>query len=107
MKKFALTALFVLLASSCSTSLYHDRYGTEVAVSPEFWGTVTYVDPGSRYINLDYYDNGVRSPRVVYYGRGTRWDGLTYSNLRAGDKVWVRGRQNRGRWNAQNVRRYQ
>jgi hypothetical protein len=107
MKKLALTALFVLLAGACSTSVYHDRYGTEVAVAPEFWGTVTYVDPGSHYINLDYYDNGVRVPRVIYYGRGTRWDGLTYSNLRAGDRVWVSGRQHRGRWNAEHLRRYQ
>lgn len=107
MKKLALTTLFLLLASSCATSVYHDRYGTEVAVSPEFWGTVTYVDPGAHYINLDYYDGTVRQSRVVYYSRGTRWDGIRDSELRTGDKVWVRGRENRGRWNAENMRRHE
>ena len=107
MKKLALTALFVLLASACATGVYHDRYGTRVAVSPEFWGTVTYVDPAAGYVNLDYYDGGVRYPRVIYYGRGTHWDGLTYSDLHVGDRVWVRGRQHRGRWDAENFRRYQ
>ena len=107
MKKLALTAFFVLLASACSTSLYHDRYGTEVAVAPEFYGTVTYVDPGSGYINLDYYNADVREPRVIYYGRSTRWDGVRDSELRVGDKVWVRGRQRSGRWEAENMRRYQ
>ncbi|HXA19284.1 MAG TPA: hypothetical protein VN380_20000 [Thermoanaerobaculia bacterium] len=105
MKKLALTALFLLLASSCA--VYHDRYGTQVAVAPEFWGTVTYVDPGARYINLDYYDGGVRESRVIYYGRGTRWDGIRDSDLRAGDKVWVRGRQHSGRWDAEHLRRHE
>ena len=106
MKKLALTALFLLLASSCSTSLYHDRYGTEVAVAPEFWGTVTYVDPGAHYINLDYYNGSVREPRVIYYGRGTRWDGIHDSDLRVGSQVWVRGHQHRGRWEAENLRNH-
>ena len=107
MRKLVLSALFLLLASSCSTSLYHDRYGTEVAVAPEFWGTVTYVDPGSGYVNLDYDNGGVRESRVVYYSRGTRWDGIRDSELRAGDKVWVRGRQHSGRWDAENMRRHE
>lgn len=107
MKKVALTALFLLLSSSCATSVYHDRYGTEVAVAPDFYGTVTYVDTGAGYINLDYYDNGVRVPRVVYYGNGTTWDGLRYSDLHTGDRIWVSGNQRRGRWEARRLRRYQ
>jgi capsid portal protein len=105
MKKLALVALFLMLASSCA--VYHDRYGTRVVAAPEFYGTVTYVDTGAGYINLDYYDNGVRVPRVVYYGNGTTWDGLRYSDLRVGDKVWVNGHQRRGRWEAEHLRRYQ
>ena len=67
---------------------------------------MTYIDPGAGYINLDYYDNGIRVPRVVYYGRGTTWDGFRYTDLRAGDRIWVNGRQHRGRWEAQRLRRY-
>ncbi|MGH9423767.1 MAG: hypothetical protein ACRD3J_27580 [Thermoanaerobaculia bacterium] len=107
MKKLALVGLFLMLASSCATGVYHDRYGTRVVTYPDFYGTVTYLDPGAGYINLDYYDNGVRTPRVIYYGRGTTWDGgLRFSDLHAGDKIWVSGRQHRGRWEAQRLRRY-
>jgi hypothetical protein len=105
MKKLALIALFLMLASSCS--VYHDRYGTRVTAYPDFYGTVTYIDPSASYINLDYYDNGVRVPRVVYYGNSTTWDGLRYSDLHTGDRIWVSGNQRRGRWEAQRLRRYQ
>src|SRR4051795_10598798 len=99
MNRLASVALLLVLASSCATGVYHDRYGTEVAVAPEFWGTVTYVDPYYNRIGINYWDGAYYQPREVYFARGTRWNGLSYSQLRTGDRIWVNGRQHRGRWN--------
>jgi hypothetical protein len=106
-QRFSLIALAVLLASSCAVGAYHDRYGTQVSVSPEFWGTVTYIDPAYNRIDLDYYDGGRHYTRAVYYDpRRTSWDGVRYNELHAGDQVWVSGREHRGRWDADRVRRH-
>ena len=77
-------------------------------MEPEFWGTVTYVDPGARRIDLDYVGEGGRhSTRQVFYDeRGTRWDGVRYSELHSGDQVVVRGRDNHGRYEVESVRRH-
>jgi hypothetical protein len=104
----SLSALFVLaLASSCAVGAYHDRYGTQVAVGPDWWGTVTYVDPNYGWYDLDYVDSGRHYSRRVYYDqRNTNWDGVRYNEIRPGDQVWVSGRQNHGRWNAEHIRRH-
>jgi len=100
---FALMGLFI--TSGCA--VYHDRYGTTVAVEPEFWGTVTYVDPYSHRIDLDYVGDGGRHfTRAVYYDSGARWDGVRDSELHSGDRIWVRGRNERGRYHAEAVRRH-
>jgi hypothetical protein len=97
-----------LVLSSCASGVYSDRYGASVMVSPEWWGTVTYVDPYARRIDFDYIDGGVHYVRPVYYARHTRWDsGLAFSTVHAGDRLWIRGRANRGgHWQAEHVRRY-
>jgi hypothetical protein len=96
----------VLIFSACV--VYRDRYRTPVVVEPEFWGTVTYVDPVVHRIDLDYIgDRGRHYTRAVYYDeRRTQFDGVRYSNLRAGDQVWVRGRNVRGRYRAESIRRH-
>lgn len=96
-------ALFIV--SACA--VYHDRYGTAVAVEPEFWGTVTYIDPGSRLIDVDYVGDGGRHfTRRVYYGAEARWDGVRDAELHSGDRIWVRGHNARGRYQVETVRRH-
>lgn len=104
MRSLASLSLAVLLMSSCSVGVYgrHDRAAVEVA--PEFWGTVTYV--GADRIDLDYVEGGVHYVRPVYHTRA-HWDGVSYTDLHNGDRIWVRGRGNKGRWDAENIRRYQ
>ena len=104
MRNLSLALITLFVAAGCYT--YHDRYRS-VAVEPEFWGTVTYVDPGSSRIDLDYVGDGGRHyTRSVYYAPGTRWDGVRYSDVRAGDRIYVSGRNRRGRYEAESVRRY-
>lgn len=103
------SALFglLLLASSCAVGGYHDRYGTQVAVGPDWWGTVTYVDPSYGWYDVDYVDTGRHFTRRVYYDqRRTNWDGVRYNEIRPGDQVWVSGHQHRGRWDADRIRRH-
>lgn len=111
MRKLAATAAAIPIAltllGGCSAG-YYDRggYAVGVGLAPEWYGTVTYVDPYASRFDVEYFDNGVRYVRPVYYGRGTAWDGMAYRDLRMGDRVYVRGRENRGNWRAQSVRRY-
>lgn len=105
MKKISFAVLSVLIVSGCA--VYHDRYGSTV-VEPDFWGTVTYVDPAAHRIDLDYVgDGGRHSRRAVFYDeRSTQWDGVRYSDLHQGDQVWVHGHKVRGRYRADSVRRH-
>ena len=108
MRKILLAVFALLIVSSCAT--YHDRYGRGgVYVEPEFWGTVTYIDPGSARIDLDYVgDAGRHFQRSVYYDpQVTRWDGVRYNEIRNGDRIYVRGRDRNGRYQVESVRRYQ
>ncbi len=102
-----LSLALVSMLSGCVVS--QGRYGrrSSVVVEPEFWGTVTYVDPASRWIDLDYVDAGRHTTRRVYYDtRNTQWDGVAYSDLRPGVQISVRGRNNRGRYSAERIRRH-
>src|ERR1700745_41081 len=97
MRKFAFAVMALFIVSACA--VYHDRYGTAVAVEPEFWGTVTYIDPGTGLIDLDYVGDGGRHfTRRVYYGADARWDGVRDAELHTGDRIWVRGHNARGRY---------
>ena len=97
----------LLVASSCSVGAYHDRYGTNVAVAPDWWGTVTYVDPSYGWYDVDYVNTGRHYTRRVYYDRNrTSWDGVRYNDLHTGDQIWVSGREHRGRWDADRIRRH-
>ncbi|MCU1246017.1 MAG: hypothetical protein JWN02_1927 [Acidobacteria bacterium] len=109
MRKFSYALLLVVLAGTLSSCVVaHDRYGSSVVAEPEFWGTVTYVDPTARWIDLDYAADGGRhmSRRVYYDERATRWDGVRYTELRAGDQIVVHGRNQRGRYRVDSVRRH-
>ena len=105
MRQFALAVMALFIVSACA--VYHGRYGTAVAVEPEFWGTVTYIDPGSRLIDVDYVGDGGRHfTRRVYYGAEARWDGVRDAELHSGDRIWVRGHNARGRYQVEAVRRH-
>jgi hypothetical protein len=113
MRKISLAVFAVLIVSSCAVypdryygdRYYYDRYGRAVAVEPEFYGTVTYVDPYASVIELDYLGYGGRHyRRSVYYDtRFTRWGGMRYSDLRPGERVWVRARNDGGRYRAERI----
>ncbi|HSY49921.1 MAG TPA: hypothetical protein VLC46_13995 [Thermoanaerobaculia bacterium] len=110
MRKISVAVIAVALVSLFTVSgcaVYHDRYGTAVAFEPEFWGTVTYVDPGSGIIALDYVGDGGRHfTRRVYYGADARWDGVRDAELHSGDRIWVRGRSTGRRYQVESVRRH-
>jgi hypothetical protein len=107
MKKLIPLSFVLVLASSCATGIYHDRYGTRVVAEPEFYGTVTYMDPAAHRIDLDYIEGGRHYTRNVYYDEGaTRWNGVRYNEVRTGDRIRIRGRQDKDRWRAEEVRRY-
>jgi hypothetical protein len=112
MRKISFAVLTLLIISGCVVDRYgrNDRRyrGDAVIVEPEFWGTVTLVDPRARRIDLDYVGDGGRhyTRQVFYDERGTRWDGVRSSELRSGDQVVVRGRNNRGRYEVESVRRH-
>jgi hypothetical protein len=109
MKRLSFTILSLLITGMLSGCVVaHDRYGRGVVVEPEFWGTVTYVDPRSHRIDLDYVDGGGRHmARQVYYDeQATRWDGVRYSELHSGDQLVVRGRNVRGRYRVESVHRH-
>jgi hypothetical protein len=108
MKKLVPLSLFVLvLASACAVDVYHSRRGNAVYVEPEFYGTVTYVDVAAHRIDLDYVDAGRHYSRNVYYDEGaTQWNGVRYNEIRNGDRITVRGRQDGKRWRAEEVRRH-
>ena len=107
MRKMCLAVLALLIVSSCA--VYHDRYGRTAYVEPEFWGTVTYVDPVAARIDLDYVgDAGRHFRRSVYYDpQATRWDGVRYNEIHNGDRISVRGQSRNGRYQVESVRRYQ
>jgi hypothetical protein len=106
MKKLIALSFVLVLVSSCAAGIYRDRYGTRVVAAPEFYGTVTYFDPVARRIDLDYIEGGRHLVRNVYYDDGyTRWNGVRYDQIRTGDRIVVRGRQDRDRWRAEEVRR--
>src|SRR5450759_3377109 len=102
MRKISFAVLTLLILTGCVV----DRYGRNgrrrdaVIVEPEFWGTVTFVDARARLMDLDYVGDGGRhyTRRVYYDARTTRWDGIRDSEVRSGDQVVVRGRNNRGRY---------
>jgi hypothetical protein len=111
MRKISFAFLSLLIISGCVVDHYgrNGRYQRDaVIVEPEFWGTVTFVDPRAQRIDLDYVGDGGRhfTRRVFYNERGTRWDGVRYSELRSGDQVVVRGRDNNGRYEVESVRRH-
>ena len=108
MRKISFAVLALLVVTSCAVGYGRGRYRDTVVMEPEFWGTVTYVDPGARRIDLDYVGDGGRHyTRQVYYNEtSTRWDGVRYSDLHSGDQVVVRGRNNRGRYEVESVRRH-
>jgi hypothetical protein len=110
MKKLLPLSFALILASSCAAGIYHNRRGTEVVVAPEFYGTVTFVDPVGHRIDLDYIEGGTHYTRNVYYDEGaTRWNGVHYNEIHNGDHITVRGRQDKqdkGRWRADEVRRH-
>ena len=108
MKKLLPISFALILASSCAVGLYHDRRGRDVVVAaPEFYGTVTYVDAGAHRIDLDYIEGGNHVTRNVYYDEGaTRWNGVRYNEIHNGDHITVRGRQEKGQWRADEVRRH-
>ncbi len=107
MKKLLPLLLAVVLASSCAVGMYHTRRGDRVVVEPEFYGTVMFVDPAAHRIDLDYVDAGRHYTRNVYYDEGaTRWNGVRYTEIRNGDRITVRGHQDKGNWRAEEVRRH-
>jgi hypothetical protein len=106
MKKASLALLLFVSLSGCAVGMGHRGYRNEVVVAPDYWGTVTYYDPASRRVDLDYVEGGMHHTRSFYHEVGTtRWDGLRESDLRPGVAVHVHGRQNRGRWVADSVGR--
>jgi hypothetical protein len=108
MKKLLLLSFVLLLASSCAVDMYHSRRGDRVYVEPEFYGTVTYIDPVGHRIDLDYIDAGRHYTRNVYYDESaTRWNGIRYTEIHNGDRITVRGRQDGRRWRAEEVRRHE
>ena len=107
MKKLLSLSFVLVLASSCAAGIYRDRHGREVVVTPEFYGTVTFVDPIGHRIDLDYVDGGRHYTRNVYYDEGaTHWNGVRYNEIHNGDRITVRGRQDRDHWRADEVRRH-
>jgi hypothetical protein len=107
MKKLLPLLLTVVLASSCAVDMYHSRRGDRVYVEPEFYGTVTFVDPGAHRFDIDYVEGGRHYTRNVYYDEdATRWNGVRYTEIRNGDRITVRGRQDGRHWRAEEVRRH-
>lgn len=105
-RNLASLSLTLLLMSSCAVGYNSRHYGAAVAVGPEWWGTVTYVDPLASRIDIDYVDGGgVHYTRPVYY-TGATWDGVRYNDVRPGDRVWIRGHADRDHWRAEHIRRY-
>jgi hypothetical protein len=108
MKKLLPLSFALVLASSCAAGIYHDRYGTRVVAVPEFYGTVTFIDPVAHRFDLDYVESGRHYTRNVYYDEGaTRWNGIRYDEIHNGDRIMIRGRQDRNRWRADEVRRHE
>jgi hypothetical protein len=107
MKKLLPLSFVLVLATSCAVGMYHDRRGDRVVVAPEFYGTVTLFDPVAHRIDLDYIEGGRHYTRNVYYDEGaTRWNGVRYSEIHSGDRITVRGRQEKDHWRAEEVRRH-
>jgi hypothetical protein len=109
MKRLLPLSLALVLVSSCAVGLYHNnRNRTRVEAQPEFYGTVTYFDPVAHRIDLDYVENGTHQTRNVYYNtQATRWNGVRDNEVRTGDRIVVRGHQDKGRWQADEVRRHE
>ena len=105
MRKMLIAVLSLLIVTSCV--VYPARYGRHVVVEPEFWGTVSYFDPGSQLIDIDYIGaTGRHYTRRVYYEPTTTWEGVRYSELHTGDQIWVNGRQENGRYRVERIRRH-
>jgi hypothetical protein len=111
MKKLLPLSFIFVLAAACAVGLYPDRRGRDrdvVVAAPEFYGTVTYIDAGAHRIDLDYIEGGNHVTRNVYYDEGaTRWNGVRYNEIKNGDRITVRGRQEKGQWRADEVRRHE
>jgi hypothetical protein len=106
MRKFAAFAFLLFTLSACSAGVYGRHSAVAVSVAPEWYGTVTYVDANSSRFDLDYYGGGRHYVRPVYFHSGTRWDGIRYTDVHKGDRIMINGRQHRGRWTAESIRRY-
>lgn len=108
MKKIFIAAAFLILGAACA-----HRYGMGVGVGvgysdygwgPGWYGTVNYVGPS--YVDFAYVDgNGQRFTRRAYYDRYSRYgDGMSYSYLRPGERVYVQGHDVRGRYHVDEFR---
>ena len=102
MKHIIVGLLMVTSLSSCAVNVGARRGYRNVAVAPDYYyGTVTYYDPVTRRVDLDYLEGDRHMTRSVYYDdRNTRWEGLRSEEIRTGVVVRVRGHQRRGRWMA-------
>jgi hypothetical protein len=64
--------------------------------------------PSSHRIDLDYVENGTHQTRNVYYDtQATRWNGVRDNEVRTGDRIVARGHQDKGHWQADEVRRHE
>ena len=105
MKKIFLAAS-ILILGACA---YH-RYGVGVGYyndsgwGPGWWGTVSYVGPS--YVDFSYVDGGGRQfTRRAYWDRSSRWgNGMAYTRLRPGVRVYVQGHDVRGRYHVDDFR---
>jgi hypothetical protein len=109
MRNVSLALFSIFIVTACATH-YRDRYNNGYGngyYAPEWYGTVTYVDPYAHRIDLDYMQGRRHYTRSVYYDpRGTRWDGVRDNELRRGDRIYVTGADRNGRYEAEHIRRY-